>query len=166
MFKSKFSSQFLLILLISYGCNEHLRNKKENYCVGEIWYEIAKTANPDLVKCTIDVADSSLFYYFVNFGDRLKIDFHGALYEVDSFHVMYHVILPNNIDYTLVIAQSTSPLTKYEKPFLDSIIQKTNAALRIEITDTLTQKKWEFSKCEKTDNKDKEWFKNVSKWLH
>lgn len=157
---------YFLILSVCYGCNPQVKSVKEgNYCVGDIWYKIAETANPDKVFCTIDVPDSTLFYHFINNEERLRITFFGAIYNVDSFKVIHHLMGAYNLDNTIVIGQTITSLMKYEKQFLDSLIQKTQRELRIEILDTLTRQKWEFTKCKKKENQNKDWFKRVPDWL-
>jgi hypothetical protein len=66
-----------------------------------------------------------------------------------------------NLENTIIIGQTTTSLMKYEKQFLDSLIQKTHGELKIEILDTLTKQKWEFTRCIKKENEDKDWFKRV-----
>jgi hypothetical protein len=157
---------YFLILSACYVCCTQVKSVKEvNYCVGDIWYKIAETANPDKIFCTIDVPDSSLFYHFINNEERLRITFFGAIYNVDSFKVIHHLMGAYNLDNTIVIGQTTTSLMKFEKYFLDSLIQKTQGELRIEILDTITQQKWEFTKCKKKENEDKDWFNRVPAWL-
>lgn len=151
-----------LILSVCYGCHTQGKSGKvSNYCVGNIWYKIAETANPDKIFCTIDVPDSSLFYHFINNEERLRITFFGAIYNVDSFKVIHHLMGAYNVENTIVIGQATTSLMKYEEHFLDSLIQKTHGELKIEILDTLTKQKWEFIKCNKKENENKDWFKRV-----
>ena len=155
----------LLIIILICSCQSQVKTQSNTYCLGDIKYKIAQTANPDHVLCTIDVPDSSLFYHLISKEDRLRIDFFGTLYNIDSFKVISHSLGANNIDYTIVIDQTTTSLMKYEKHYLDSIIQMTRENLRIEITDTLTHQKWKFNKCNQIIKNDKGWFHNVPRWL-
>ncbi len=147
-------------------CQHPISKKKNTFCAGDIWYQISKTPNPDKVFCSIDVTDSTLFYYFISNENRLKIDVNGSLFDLDSFRTMNHEMFAYNIDYTVLIGQQASDLTKYERTFLDSLIQRTREELKIVITDTLSRQKWEFIKCKVSNkNVDKEWFKNVPPWI-
>jgi hypothetical protein len=156
-------------LIIFYACNRntiHEKKMQQFLCINDIWYEISKTPNPDKIFCTVDISDSSLFYFFILNQERLKFNYHGSIYDIDTFHIHSQSLGAHNNENSLIIGQTTSPLNFYSKELLDSLFQKVRERFKIEIVDTLTNQHWEFKTCMKSTNiKEKPWFKNIPKWL-
>jgi hypothetical protein len=158
------SSIVVYIFLTLIGCRNQDVDKA--YAAGEVWYRISNTPNPDKIFFAIDLPDSSLFYYFLEHENRLRIIPQGAFFNCNKIKSFLPAIGAYNINYTIIIGESTSPLLELKKSFLDSLIIETNKKFEVTIEDTATSSKWEFLNSQLPENeKNKIWFKNVPAWL-
>jgi hypothetical protein len=114
-----------------------------------VWYQIAKAPNPDVIYCTIDIPDSSLFFNLIANVDKFRLKYYGSIFSIDTFHILSPTAGAYLKDSSLIIGQLCSDLTIYSKDVLDSLLLRTNLDISIEVQDTSTNQKWVFKGCPK-----------------
>ena len=135
-------------------------------CVTKVWYKAPTTANPYSIYTTLDVTDSSLFFQLITNITKYKLKYQGTIYSVDTFHLLSPSSAAYFKDSSLIIVHNCSNLAYYPKSLLDSLFNKTNLDISIEIEDTLTMQKWEFKSClDSRPHSKEEWKKSIPKWL-
>ena len=167
MTKASLEALLLSSIITFSSCISQQHNINERSgCVTKVWYKAPNTANPYSIYTTLDVTDSSLFFQLITNITKYKLKYQGTIYRVDTFHLLSPSSAAYFKDSSLIIVHNCSNLAYYPKSLLDSLFNKTNLDISIEIEDTLTMQKWEFKSCLDTrPHANEVWKKNIPRWL-
>jgi len=141
-----------VFMLLSFvlSCNIMTQNKKPNAgdCIISFEYFHHNDVGPESLVSIVQIQNSDLKNVILRNPRLLSYHYIGGIYNIDTLYFPKPQIeIYNHKDSSLIFDQSVFELRLYSKEFIDSLMELTKKEILIEITDTLSKKKWTICVC-------------------
>lgn len=138
----------LLIILLSCNIITQKTKNKSGDCIKSFEYFHHTGVGPESLVSIVRIQNSELKNVILRNPRLLSYHYVGGIYNIDTLYFPKPQIeIYNHKDSSLIFDQSVFELRLYSKEFIDSMMQLTKKEILIEITDTLSKKKWTISAC-------------------
>jgi hypothetical protein len=139
----------MVLMLLNTSCINHSgKNHTINQCLLDFRYDKHNAVGPEGLASIVQINDKDFREILLFNSNRLTFKYYGGIYNIDSLYFPPPIIdIYDKKDSTIVFGQGVFRLRQYPELFMDSVIQQTKKEISIEVTDTLTNKKWTIAKC-------------------
>ena len=147
--RSLYTFIFLILAYLITNCNSNQRSKQyPKDCIISFNYYRSDAVGPESLVSILTIKNKDLLEILINNPKRLFFKYNGGIYSIDSLYFPRPLIeIYDFKDSSLIFEQDVFGLRGYPELFIDSVVQQTKKEIAIEVTDSLTNKKWTIAKC-------------------
>lgn len=146
--KPKLIICFFLLLSFIFSCNLVTEKAKKGDCIINFEYFKHDDVGPESLVSIVQIQNNELKEILLRNPRVLVYNYVGGIYDIDSLYFPKPQIeIYNHKDSSLIFDQSVFKLRLYSKEFIDSIMKLTKTKISIEVTDTISKKKWTLGVC-------------------
>lgn len=138
-----------IAILLFASCANNTNYKSKAPCVIDFWYDKNEAIVAKGMVSVILTEDREFRNMLLTpqLPTHLKFEYHGGIYNIDTLYFPPPIENIIRINDSIILLGQNLSLEQYLEAFMDSIVEQTKRELVIEITNTISGKKWVIPSC-------------------